>query len=342
MNTSKLMGGMFGFDISMNGTKPPFMNRKCSFYLNARSAILAVINCLRPKMVWMPSYLCLSMLDSPKIANTPVKFFPVNKYLQIEENGWISDIMEGDVTIVIDYFGFKMPEWVYKEIKERGAWIIEDACQALLSLHVGKYSDFIVYSPRKFVGVPDAGILWCNNESLVSIEKIKPPSSWWFKAFAACLLRREFDNSQSDGDQIWFRLFKEMEFEMPVGNYEASSLSITLLELATDWESISRKRRENYMILLKELRDFAIYRDLPDDVVPLGFPISVNNRNKLQQKMFNANIYPAIHWHLTDIVPEQFLESHKLSQNIMTLMCDQRYDKKDIERIINIVKEEFD
>ena len=165
-----------------------------------------------------------------------------------------------------------------------------------------------------------------------------PPTSWWIKAFEACLLRRDFDNSLSGGDKKWFQLFREMESEMPVGNYAASLLSIAILETAIDWESVSKKRRENYMILLKQLSDYAIFKDLPDDVVPLGFPICVNNRDKLQQSLFEENIYPAIHWDLKGTVPEQFIESHELSRKILTLICDQRYDYKDMERIIQLVK----
>ena len=125
---------------------------------------------------------------------------------------------------------------------------------------------------------------------------------------------------------------------MPVGNYDVSSLSIAILETAIDWESVSKKRRENYLILLDDLREYALYKDLPDDVVPLGFPISVKNRDELRQTLFENNIYPPIHWELSNSVPEQFAESHQLSKEIMTLICDHRYDEKDMKRIIDIVR----
>jgi len=320
------------------GTKPCFLYPNSVFFLNARSAILAVISSLRPTTVWMPSYLCATMLDATNISKIPVRFFPVDDHLQIKEGAWISEVITGDVVIIIDYFGFRASEWVYEAIRERGAWILEDACQALLSSHVGQYSDFVVYSPRKFVGVPDGGILWSKNPFPIGPEKIKPPSSWWLKAFGACLLRRDFDNSQSDGDRKWFQLFKEMESEMPVGNYEASPLSIAILETAITWDLVSSKRRENYQILLDNLRDYALYKDLPDDVVPLGFPITVRNRNELRQALFDENIYPPIHWELSDTVPEQFAESYQLSQHILTLICDQRYCREDMERMIQFVR----
>jgi dTDP-4-amino-4,6-dideoxygalactose transaminase len=339
MITPKLVGGAFGFNVSLKCTKPPFLSSISSFYLNARSAIFAVISSLDPKAVWMPSYLCLSMLESAKLANIQVRYFPVNKYLNVEEMGWIADITEGDVVIVIDYFGFKMPEWLYGEIRRRGAFIIEDASQALLSLHVGKYSDFVVYSPRKFVGVPDGGILLSKIPLAISTDRIKPPSNWWMKAFATCLLRSEFDSFESNSDRVWFRLSKEIESDMPVGNFEASALSVAILESATDWEYISNKRRENYLTLLDDLKKYALYKYLPDDVVPLGFPISVKNRDELRQALFDKNIYPPIHWELADAVPKQYVESLELSQHILTLICDQRYEKNDMERIVHVVKE---
>ena len=50
------------------------------------------------------------------------------------------------------------------EVKKCGAWLLEDACQALLSDEVGRFSDFVLYSPRKFLGVPDGGVLVSNCE----------------------------------------------------------------------------------------------------------------------------------------------------------------------------------
>ncbi len=45
-------------------------------------------------------------------------------------------------------------------------------------------------------------------------------------------------------------------------------------------------------------------------------------------------IYPAVHWPIADVVPPEFETSHRLAGEIMTLPCDQRYDRSDMERIL--------
>jgi len=333
-----LLGGVFGIEFSLSGSKPPFLKDRCDFYLNARSAMWKVLVALQPPAVWMPSYLCESMLDAPSLAGANVKFYPINRQLRVENGSWIHDVRAGDVVIAVDYFGFPCTDEVLIDLKARGAWILEDASQALLSTHVGGHADMVVYSPRKFVGVPDAGILHNINGPEIPFDPVLPPSDWWLKAFGACLLRRDYDLSSPSKDRAWFSLFKQMEKDMPVGNYAASPLSISLLESSIDWNLVAQKRRQNYQFLLSKLSAIALFKELPLDVVPLGFPIIHGERDRIRQALFSQNIYPPIHWELTDVVPGYFNDSHQISKEILTLICDQRYDLEDMERMITVVR----
>ena len=333
-----MIGGVFALELPLKGKRLPLLANDHVIFLNARSAMAAVISFLRPSTVWLPSYLCTSVLDALTISKTPFRFFPINDHLNVADAGWMSEVRPGDLVVIIDYFGFCGSQWVYGAIKDYGAWVLEDASQALLSSRTGQCSDFVVYSPRKFVGVPDGGILVSKDGFPSTSKKMALPLNWWLKSFGACLLRRDFDNKQTDGEREWFQLFQEVESAMPVGNYYASELSISLLKRGIDWDFVSRERRENYIVLLESLRDCALYKALPDDVVPLGFPITVRNRDELQSLLSGENIYPPVHWRLSNTVPEQFVESHELSKHILTLICDQRYSREDMERIIEVIR----
>jgi hypothetical protein len=128
---------------------------------------------------------------------------------------------------------------------------------------------------------------------------------------------------------------------MPVGDYDASPISSMILKYAINWDTVSRKRCKNFAVLLGELSDLALFKELPGDVVPLGFPIVHNKRDQLLQTMFNNKIYPPVHWTLSDDIPDCYIESHLLSRKIITLLCDQRYNESDMFRIIEIIKKEL-
>ncbi len=336
----KLIGGAFAFDLSLNGTEPPFLDRECVFYLNARSAMWSVISVLRPSTVWMPSYLCPSMLQSPALVKAAVKFFPVDRQLRVVRGRWLNEVKVDDLVVIIDYFGFPHDNWIAQDFKSRGALILEDAGQALLSSHVGTASDFVVYSPRKFVGVPDGGVLSFRGERSLTLKTTDAtPPKVLLKMLAICLERRDYDKMCGRGERNWFQLFQQMEREMPVGNFAPSGLTLAQLHSGIDWEFVARRRRENYLALLEKLGDLALFKELPTEVVPLGFPIVTRNRDQVRKVMFERNIYPPVHWELGDAAPKEFVDSHFLSQKILTLVCDQRYGEDDMERTVSCVLE---
>lgn len=258
-------------------------------------------------------------------------------YLYVRWNG--SSIQPNDLVVLIDYFGFPCDPYCANRAKERGAWVLEDACQALLSGETGKYSDFVLFSPRKFLGVPDGGILVCRRDiGCDAIRLEDPPPEWWLKAFSASLLRREFD--LYGGDRHWFRLFQETEPGGPIGHYGMSEFSRIILQNYFDCSMIARKRVENYRLLLDKLRDFALFPSLPPHVVPLGFPIRIKDRDRVHQALFAHEIYPPVHWPIEGVVPGKFESSHRLSAEIMTLPCDQRYDGTEMARMAECLLEE--
>jgi dTDP-4-amino-4,6-dideoxygalactose transaminase len=260
--------------------------------------------------------------------------------LRIPSSEWLDHIQPGDLVILIEYFGFPGDVSWITQVKERRAWVLEDAAQALLSDRVGQPADFVVFSPRKSVGVPDGGILVVNCEiDLSDVRLEKPPAKWWLKALMASVLRREFDIH--GGSRYWFELFQEVETGRLIGAYAMSELSWTLLRHSFDYLAIAQRRVANYRLLLNKLGDIALFTHLPENVVPLGFPLRVRRRDSLRQILFDNQIYPPVHWPTQGIVPQEFSESHKLADEIMTLPCDQRYGGEDMERMASIILKEL-
>lgn len=336
---TRIIGGMFDLQVmpTSEGVPLPFLKDQSIFLTNARSGIWLLVQHLLPGCVWMPSYLCPSMLDAvdPRVAQ--IKLYEVDYNLAVASSEWIESVQPNDVVVFIDYFGFTYDPVCAARVKERGAWVLEDASQALLSEEIGRFSDFTVFSPRKFVGIPDGGILTLNCEIGLQVDALEAaPAEWWLKAFVASVMRREFD--LYGGSRQWFELFQQTEADSPIGFYAMSELSRMILLHSIDYPMIAQQRCRNYEVLVNALSDLALFPNLPSHVVPLGFPIRVRERDEVRRALFAHEIYPPVHWSLEGAVPESYRGSHKLAAEIMTLPCDQRYNSNDMERLAQLVR----
>jgi diamine N-acetyltransferase len=91
--------------------------------------------------------------------------------------------------------------------------------------------------------------------------------------------------------------------------------------------------------LLTTLADFALFRQLGERDVPLGFPVRVPLRDHVQMELFQVRIFPAIHWNLHGTVPVEFRDAHSLSRDILTLPSDHRYDTNDMARLASAFRQ---
>ena len=335
----RIIGGMFGLEeISKpNGSSPSFLKGQDVFLVNGRSGISLLVDHLSPPQVWMPSYLCGSMVKAVDQELTTLNFYEVDYDLSVPSLEWLDNVQPNDLVVLIDYFGFPCDKTCATQAKGRGAWVLEDASQALLSETTDYFSDFILFSPRKFLGIPDGGIIRVNCDvDFNDVDLQSPPANWWLKSFHATVLRREFD--LYGGNRRWFELFQETNAEGPIGNYTISELSKMMLMHSFDYSKIAQKRIDNYQVLSEKLNGLALFPNLPLGVVPLGFPVRMKNRDRLRRALFNHQIYPPVHWPLQGVVPEEFRDSHKLVNEIMTLPCDQRYGNKDMEWMAEVIR----
>lgn len=331
---NSIIGGMFALESwrDSQSTLPVFLTGTEIFLANARSGIWLLVNQLRPRHVWVPSYLCHTILQAVDTSVTRICFYETNYDLDIPSNGWLSRVIKGDLVLFIDYFGFSYNREYGYRVKEKGAWVLEDACQALLSSYVREPSDFVLFSLRKWIGVPDGAVMRIPKNSPLADISLEPPiNAWWLRALRATMLRREFDDGLPSRE--WFRIFRETEDSSPTGPYAMSQLSQAILRHAVDFPLIEKTRIDNYKSLSALLAKYALFPSLGPDVVPLGFPVRVRRRDEIRNAMFDHEIYPPIHWLIDGVVPPHFEDSHRLAGDIMTLPCDQRYTGEDMRRI---------
>jgi len=341
MLSPKIIGGVFGWEFPARElvTHPPkWQNGTYLRLVNARSAICILVEYLQPSNIWLPAYLCDSILLGLKMFKEKVHFYPISDTFEVLDREWLKKVASGDLVLVIDYFGWRLERSTLDLIHATGAIIVEDASQALLTHGVGEGVDYSLYSPRKFLPLPDGGILRAEGHSrLPEISLQGSPDAWWHQAFQAIILRGEFDRHK--GDRSWFQLFQDSEKASPIGSYAMSEFTERALRFAFDYDAIAFARVRNFQFLAEHLDEIAVFRFIIPGIVPLGFPVRLSGRDRVRQQLFKHEIFPAIHWAIPDTVPMEFAESRKLSSEIMTLPCDQRYGIDDMTRMVAIILE---
>ena len=342
MYTDKIIGGLFGWEFNIRPNDPVvplwLQGSECMQLVNARSGLCLLAAYLKPANIWLPTYLCESIVTSFVTFEGEINYYPVDIALNSVNRNWLDNVKEKDLVVVIDYFGWRADNDLLEQIRVTGAYILEDASQAILTADVGVGVDYCLYSPRKFFPVPDGGVLCAKGRaSLPRVTLQQSPNAWWFQAFHAVMLRGEFD--KYGGDRKWFELFQSSEAHSPIGMYQMSEFSNRALSTLFDYEAIASVRIRNYQFLANNLGELAFRPNLPLGVVPLGFPVSIPERDRVRQYMFANKIYPAFHWPVPTCVPSSFTDSRRTAKKLMTLPCDQRYEIADMERMATIIKD---
>jgi dTDP-4-amino-4,6-dideoxygalactose transaminase len=290
---------------------------------------------LKPRCLWLPSYLCPSLLAAAAHAETRIEFYDVGDQLIGPHTLALNQVEEGDGVLLIEYFGMPVDPGAVEHVRSRQAWSLLDASQSLLSAY-DRIADFILFSCHKFVGVPDGGVLAALGlRSLASPQLSAPPADWWNIAWKARFLRRAFDMGGTD--RSWFDLFQQGEANGPLEPHAMSSVSRELLVGSFDYPEIARRRRSNYKCLAARLPELALFPSLPSGTCPIGFPLRLSRRDEVRNRLFEKQIFAPVHWSLEGSVPEQFAASHALSAEVMTLPCDQRYSEADMEWMADCV-----
>lgn len=336
-NLPKVIGGLFGLGtpkIDSVAGLPPFLHSEALLMVNARSCLFAALRVARAARTWMPSFLCPSVISAVKAAGSEICFYRVDNSLQVTDDKFLNELHAGDAFLFINFFGFPGAADIATRAREFGAVVIEDASQSLLTPPSINLADFLIYSPRKFLGVIDGGVLLGNCDLITSIEKLEPPNSHWLELAAkSAAARAKFD--AGEGDNHWFEAFQWAEENAPIGHFRISELSRALLSSAFDYDAFAQARQRNFRTLLDLFPKSSLFKDLPERIIPLGFPMVISERDSIQKHLAEKRIYAPVHWRIDGFVPPKFENSHALSRSILTLPCDQRYDSDDMIRIAN-------
>ncbi|QDU68459.1 hypothetical protein [Engelhardtia mirabilis] len=307
---------------------------------HARGALDWLVGFLEPARVWLPAYLCDALLSDR--VRPRASFFDVDQDLVPSTGNWLDRLAPGDLVAPIAYFGWPIRGGLLGALRERGATIVVDASQALLTEGTQIGADYLLASPRKFVGVPDGGLL-------VPVEDAPWPDALpelipWravTEALVAGRERREFDAAGGNGpERGWYAHFAAAESAAPTDARSCADDTAQRLA-AVDWRAVAAARRANWEVLAAGLEGRLIFGQLPAEVVPMGCPVRFTSgpeRDAARAALHAAAVYAPWHWDLEGAVPATHVAAHGLAARTLTLPLDQRYGAGDMARVLRTLE----
>lgn len=290
---------------------------------SGRHALEYIIRALgnKVKQIWLPYYTCKVVLEQIRQCGIIPQFYHINESLEIADNIELGD---NDYIIVNNYFGIK-DKYIHKVASTYGNQLIVDNAQAFYCFPIlGTNS---IYSPRKFFGLPDGGIV----SSTAKLDDELPAGN----SFNRCshLLKR-IDLGAESGYNDFHSNSSKLNDE-PLTNM--SNLTKNLLgSIDFEWSKI--KRRSNFETLhsaLESSNKLSI-PNLDSFACPMVYPYMTNDPN-LRKRLISNKIYVAQYWPNVLNWCQEDLTEYKLAANIIPLPIDQRYDEEEMQTIISII-----
>ena len=285
--------------------------------------------------------MCSSISDAILRAGWKFQYYTVSKDLEIVEE----KIQEYPVLFFIDYFGKNQSQKFLKRLKESYSELvlIEDCTQSIMTKRTEEsIADYMLASLRKWFPIPSGGCVW-SNHSLPSVPMTCGISEYTFYYFLSQIMKTEYlKNNMLDKKKYleWMnegvtKLFEDYSIR------EMDQVSRHLLAII-DWNEASQKRRENYEILhnlIHKNGKFEIVSELEEGEVPFCMPVCTQNRDDLLRYLIRNKIYCNVHWRLSEEQKSVSPEIKNLSNQILSIPCDQRYGKEEMKYIGHVLNE---
>lgn len=332
------------FDGELNRDNKEYWNmgQDVKFTLSGRTSIYYVLKNILLKRnvqkVYMPSYSCSSMVQAFNDLGIEVECYDVYYNEGLKYN--IDFEEDCDIFFAMNYFGYSdtnMEEYI-KKFKEKGKIVIEDITHSILSKkRYSEYSDYLVGSLRKWFPV-SSGALAVAMNSKFELELEDRQNEELINAKSKAMQNKKIYIENKEGSKEEFlKQYNESNkiLEKDYKDYSMDEKSFEII-MGIDLEKIKNQRRENAKIIYEKLKTVLDIRFLVDkfkeDDCLLFVPILIKNetRNDLRNYLISKNIYLPIHW-------PQEEKLNNIFDKELSLVCDQRYNKNQIEEYINLI-----
>lgn len=316
-----------------------------AFFSSGRDAVYSILSSQAERRIWMPDFICKSVVDAARQADKELHYYPITEQLLPEEE-WVDQVRPGDLVFVTHLFGI-MQTALLTRLAGTGAVVISDLTQTVYHLAswqaVSARSSFILASLRKTMALPDGTFVGSNWQDVFA-GKESASEQFWVPRAAALLSRGGSANQgfMSDENFVLFQKAEQWIDAQPAAKRKISDCARALLATMSEheWELQRRHTHHNQAILATHLSErvkcpqVKPTRTLPEIAVSAFFPILLEpaKRNTLRAVLADQRIYCPIHWDTSFMDRE-----HSLSRKMLSIPCDARYTDRDMKYVANVV-----
>lgn len=300
------------------------------------------------KVVLLPGYICESVVMPFVNQGYRCVYYDIKQNLEPDLDSIRAGLTKKPgVFLHLGYFGFEtnnVLDALLDDVRQSGVLIIEDVTHTLLTRQKPRpKNDFEFGSFRKWAGMLSGAFVWPGY--IRGDNSLSENSDFLSSRKQAMELKgRYMRTGREELKKQYLELFQKSRaiIDHDTNPYAVDELSGQIIR-NLDTCSMANKRKENFQVLLDKLLDNKwfkpVFSNLPGGVVPLFFPLFVEgDRNEVRTYLKERDIYCPVHWPVFKNIDLEEVESSRLIFNkILSIPCDQRYGKGDMERIVNLM-----
>ncbi len=304
------IGGYFGLDLPNYGD--PFPNTYK--FQSGRAALRAVLEASDIKSVFLPVYICDAVVQAAVDSGVVIERYELDDFLY--PKNLPNPLPEKSVVLYVNYFGLcdKNVDCLLGEIQKKQ--LIIDNSHSLFSS--SKNTMAAIYSVRKFIGVPDGGLLVSN---LLDIKMPESEDEVSLERMRALLLRVAY--SARAGYMSYVKNEKTLNNTKPL---RMSRLTNRLMA-SIDMTMVKRVRRENFLELAGQLDNVNKFKWLISlDSVPLCYPLLLNeNVDRIKKILIEKGVFIPTYWPEVKSRAAYNSLEYRLTNHCLFVPCDHRY-----------------
>lgn len=311
---------------------------------SGRDAIKVVAREFEPTTVLMPALACDSMILPFEMYGHRVKYYKLNKDFSINIESLYSLIPDGDRTILflyMDYFGNKTIEDTKLEMLRTSYCqliFIEDRTHNLLVKSQYKFKpDYTVASLRKWIDVPDGGLLWTERK-LINTVFSEDLTFSEMRLKAQCMRHEFLQTGDEEIKSQYRKIFSTVTDMIDVDQLPGLMSQYSYERVCkTDLKEINTIRTRNAQILFDELKGFKFVQTVS------GFgdayvAVLIENRDAVQRKLASMGIFCTIIWPLNDKQRMACDVAKYTEEHMLTIYCDQRHSVDDMKFVASCIR----
>jgi selenocysteine lyase/cysteine desulfurase len=297
---------------------------------SGRDALKAIAREYPPCVALLPALACDSMVRPFEQYGHNVRYYKLNSDFSIDLNSL--NIGEGQTLFLyMDYFGKpSIKDADLAKLRNQDQIIfIEDRTHNLIWHRSSSFQpDYIMASLRKWLPIPDGGLLWGKVTKLFASD-----TTFSTTRLKAQCMRHEF---LSCGDERLKNEYRKIFSTVSdiMDNDEPSYMSAYTYELVnnTDWDKIRLNRKENAEALISILSASSYVTIIQDTsgMSDLYVPFTVANRGEIQRRLSAKGIFNTVIWPLLDEQKCACSVAKFTEENMLAAPCDQRYTVDDM------------